>query len=100
MVVMSRSRETLRAQLTILRTKNERLTKELEVLQARTNPTGVETLEFPGRESEILLETQRQANEDLQAELNDTHEWCRELDKACDDLHAELRRLRDEADLE
>ena len=52
-------------------------------------------LELPAEELEILLETQRQANEDLQAELNDTNERCRELDKACYDLHTELQKLRD-----
>ena len=60
-VVMSRSRETLRAQLAVLRAENERLTEELRALQERTNPVGEDTLELPAEESEILFETQRQA---------------------------------------
>ena len=97
---MSKTRETLRAQLAVLRAENERLTEELLALHERTNPAREDTLELPAKESEVLFETQRQANEDLQAELNDTNERCRELDKVCDDLHTELRKLRDEADLE
>ena len=98
---MSKSRETLQAQLTVLRAENERLTEELRALQLeRTNPSRADMLELPAEESEILLETQRQANEDLQAELNDTNERCRELDTVRYDLHTELQKLRDEADLE
>ena len=54
---------------------------------------------LPG-ERDTAMEAHRQATEDLQAELTESHERYRELDRWCSELSERLERAAMEAELE
>lgn len=91
-------REMLRSQLDSLRQENSCLTEELRALQKRRS-VGASSLELQVAESTTIVEAQRQATEDLQAELTETQEGYRDLEVTYSELYDQLQKLKDETDL-
>ena len=87
----------LRAQLEALEAENGHLGEELrrftEARNGREEP-------LADAESSVLLEVQRQATEDLQAELTECQERNVELEQLNDHLQARLQQLTTDAELE
>ena len=87
----------LKEQIEALREENARLMDEIGGEPFRTS-AGAGSLAL--EESKVVLEAHRQATEDLQAELAESLERNRELDRTCSELHEQMQRVTMEAELE
>lgn len=92
------TKQVLKEQIEALREENARLMDEIhgESLGA-SRDAGSLTVD---ESSTVTLEAHRQAMEDLQAELEDSQERSRELDRMCTGMDEQIRRLTMEAELD
>ena len=91
------TKQMLKEQIEALREENARLMDEIGGEPLRTS-AGAGSLAL--EESKVVLEAHRQATEDLQAELAESLERNRELDRACSELHEQMQQVTMEAELE